>query len=185
VSPHNSNTTEGKTMKSKHFWALLAALIGVAAYGAVASATPPSGLSNPPWSPIIGRFAGGIDATAKTDINPGSARDFWRTRIQAKGAIDVHSAPSAPTTPDGTPQNFGPTSTLGSTFVDQGHDLHMVRNNGTVDADVYVVSSVPAGFQRRIDKPNPNPSICPNGARARSASPASRDVRARRGTGHG
>jgi hypothetical protein len=63
----------------------------VAAYGAVASATPPSGLSNPPWSPIIGGFAGGIDATAKTDINPGSARDFWRTRIQAKGAIDVHS----------------------------------------------------------------------------------------------
>jgi hypothetical protein len=61
----------------------------------------------------------------------------------------------------------------------------MVRNNGTVDADVYVVSFVPAGFQRRIDEPNPNPSICPNGARARSASPASRDVRARRGTGHG
>jgi hypothetical protein len=38
----------------------------------------------------------------------------------------------------------------------------MVRNNGTVDADVYVVSFVPAGFPRRIDEPNPNPSICPN-----------------------
>jgi hypothetical protein len=38
----------------------------------------------------------------------------------------------------------------------------MVRNNGTVDADVYVVSFVPAGFQRRIDEPNPNPNTCPN-----------------------
>ncbi len=54
-------------------------------------------------------------------------------------------------------------SPLGSTFVDQGHDLHMVRNNSTTDvADVYVVSFVPAGFSRRIDEPNPNPTICPN-----------------------
>jgi hypothetical protein len=176
-------------MKSKLLWALLVALIGVAAYGAVASATPPSGISNPPWSPIIGRFADGIDATAKTDINPGSATDFWQMRIQAKGATDVqilenvihpggtfgwHSHPgpslvivqsgtlSAYHAPDCTPEDFGPTSTLGSTFVDQGHDVHMVRNNGTVDADVYVVSFVPAGFQRRIDEPNPNPNTCPN-----------------------
>jgi hypothetical protein len=170
-------------MKSKCVWALLLALIGVAAYGAVASATPPSGVSNPPWSPVIGRFPRGLDATAKTDINAGSATDFWQMRIQAKGATDVHivenviqpggtfgwhSHPgpslvivqsgtlSAYHAPDCTPQDFG------STFIDQGHDLHMVRNNGTVDADVYVVSFVPAGFQRRIDEPNPNPSICPN-----------------------
>lgn len=122
-------------MKSKYIWALLVALIGVAAYGAVASATPPSGLSNPPWSPIIGRFAAGIDATAKTDINPGSARDFWRMQIQAKGATDVqilenlirpggtfgwHSHPgpslvivqsgtlSAYHSPDCIPEDFGP-----------------------------------------------------------------------------
>jgi hypothetical protein len=39
----------------------------------------------------------------------------------------------------------------------------MVRNNSaTVTADVYVVSFVPAGFNRRIDEDNPNPSICPN-----------------------
>jgi hypothetical protein len=36
------------------------------------------------------------------------------------------------------------------------------RRNGTIDADVYVVSFVPAGFPRRIDEPNPNPSTCPN-----------------------
>jgi hypothetical protein len=62
-----------------------------------------------------------------------------------------------------TPEDFGPGSPNGSTFVDQGHDLHMVRNNSSTDvADVYVVSFVPAGFARRIDEPNPNPSICPN-----------------------
>jgi hypothetical protein len=73
------------------------ALIGVAAYGAVASATPPSGVSNPPWSPVIGRFPRGLDATAKTDINPGSATDFWQMRIQAK---DVMSSLSDPTCRD-------------------------------------------------------------------------------------
>jgi hypothetical protein len=29
-------------------------------------------------------------------------------------------------------------------------------------ADVYVVSFVPAGFQRRIDEANPNPGVCPS-----------------------
>jgi hypothetical protein len=71
--------------------------MGVAVYGGVAWATPPSGVTSPPWSPVI------------------------------------------------------------------DHDLHMVRNNSTTTvADVYVVSFVPAGFARRIDAPNPNPSICPN-----------------------
>jgi hypothetical protein len=176
-------------MKSKYIWALVLALMGLAVYGAVASATPPSGVSNPPWSPVIGRFASGIDAIAKTDVNPGSATNFWKTRIEAKGATDVHilenvidpggtfgwhSHPgpslvivhsgtlSVYHAPDCIPHDFGPASPLGSTFIDQGHDLHMVRNNGTIDADVYVVSFVPAGFPRRIEEPNPNPSTCPN-----------------------
>jgi hypothetical protein len=76
--------------------------------------------------------------------------------IVQSGTLSAYHAP------DCTPEDFGPTSPLGSTFTDQGHDLHMVRNNGTVDADVYVVSFLPAGFQRRIDEPNPNPSSCPN-----------------------
>ena len=55
-----------------------------------------------------------------------------------------------------------PLSEAGTTFIDGGHDLHMVRINRTVPADVYVVSIIPAGFDRRIDEPNPNPNICPN-----------------------
>jgi quercetin dioxygenase-like cupin family protein len=177
-------------MKARWIWALLVALAGVAVYGGIALATPPSGVSNPPWSPVIGNFAGGIDATAKTDVDPGKATDFWQLRISAKGATDVHileniiapggtfgwhshpgpslvivksGALSVYHAPDCRPEQYGPGQVNGSTFVDQGHDLHMVRNNSATDvADVYVVSFVPAGFSRRIDEPNPNPSICPN-----------------------
>jgi len=177
-------------VKAKWLWTLLVGLAGVAAYGGIALATPPSGVTNPPWSPVIGNFAGGIDATAKTDTDPGNATDFWQIRISAKGATDVHvleniiapggtfgwhSHPgpslvivksgtlSAYHAPDCAPEDYGPGSPNGNTFVDQGHDLHMVRNNSTTDiADVYVVSFVPAGFGRRIDEPNPNPSVCPN-----------------------
>ena len=177
-------------MKAKHVGALVVGLVVVAVSGGIALATPPSGVTNPPWSPVIGNFANGIDATAKTDTNPGNATSFWQVRISAKGATDVHvlenviapggtfgwhSHPgpslvivksgtlSAYHGPDCTPEDFGPGSPNGSTFVDQGHDLHMVRNNSSTDvADVYVVSFVPAGFPRRIDEPNPNPSTCPN-----------------------
>jgi hypothetical protein len=43
----------------------------------------------------------------------------------------------------------------GSGFVDQGHDVHVVRNEGSVDLVTVVVSLVPAGFGRRIDEPSP------------------------------
>jgi len=167
-------------------------LVVVAAIGALvvvpALATPPSGVTNPPWSPVIGRFDG-IQTTAKTDVDPGPKKDFWRARINVKGATDVHileniiaaggtfgwhshPGPSLVIVKSGTlsvyhaPEcermDYGPGSPNGSTFVDAGHDFHMVRNNGTVTAEVYVVSIVPAGFDRRIDEPNPNPGGCPN-----------------------
>jgi hypothetical protein len=168
--------------------AVVAIIAATALLVVPALATPVSGVSNPPWSPVIGRF-NGIHTAAKTDIDPGPQKDFWRARINVKGATDVHileniiapngtfgwhshPGPSLVIVKSGTlsvymppscqPENYGPGSPLGSTFVDGGHDLHMVRNNGTVTADVYVVSIIPAGFQRRIDEPNPNPSICPN-----------------------
>jgi len=177
-------------VKAKRIWALLIALVGIAVFGGIALATPPSGVTNPPWSPVIGHFADGIDASAKTDVDSGYATDFWQVRISAKGATDVHvlenviapggtfgwhSHPgpslvivnsgtlSVYHAPDCMAQDFGPGSRNGSTFVDQGHDLHMVRNNSaTAVADVFVVSFVPAGFPRRIDEPNPNPGVCPN-----------------------
>ena len=176
-------------MRSKWAIVLLVGVLGAAVYGGIALATPVTGVSNPLL--VIGNFAGGIDAKTKTDTDPGRRKDNWRIKIEAEGATDVHvlenviapggsfgwhshPGPSLVTVKSGTlsvysgsdcttPEDFGPGSPNGSTFVDQGHDLHMVRNNSTTDvADVYVVSFVPAGFARRIDEPNPNPGICPN-----------------------
>jgi hypothetical protein len=42
----------------------------------------------------------------------------------------------------------------GSGFVDDGGDVHMVRNEGTVETVVYVTSLVPSGAPRRIDEPS-------------------------------
>jgi len=174
----------------RHAAIALAAAAATAALVVVpALATPPSGVTNPPWSPVIGRFDG-INASAKTDVDPGRKKDFWRARINVKGATDVHiveniiapngtfgwhshPGPSLVIVKSGTlsvyhapecttPTNYGPGSPQGSTFIDDGNDLHMVRNNGTVTAEVYVVSIIPAGFERRIDEPNPNPGVCPN-----------------------
>jgi quercetin dioxygenase-like cupin family protein len=165
-------------------------LLGAAVYGGAASATPSHGVTNPSWSPVVGRFQSGIEARAKTDIDPGDATDYWKVDISAKGATDVqvienivapgasfgwhsHPGPSLVIVRTGTlsvyhgtncttPEEYGPGSPLGSTFVDQGHDLHLVRNNTSATDDVYVVSFLPAGAARRIDEPNPAPGVCPN-----------------------
>src|SRR5262245_9383057 len=155
-------------MRRTLIWAMVLGLVGVVVYGGVAVATPSTGVSNPPWAPVVGRFQGGIDARAQTDTNPGVATDFWKVAITAKGATDVHVIENI-IAPGGTfgwhshpgpslvivrsglltvyhgddcssPQQYGPGSPLGSTFVDQGHDLHLVRNNTTTVDDVYVVS---------------------------------------------
>ena len=177
-------------MRRTTIWVLALGLVGAAAYGGVAMATPISGVTNPTWSPVIGQFPSGIEASTKTDIDPGRATDFWKVNISAKGATDVHiveniiapggtfgwhshPGPSLVIVKSGTlsvyhagecstPEDFGPASPLGSTFVDQGHDLHVVRNNTAVVDDVYVISFVPAGFPRRIDEDNPDPSHCTN-----------------------
>jgi hypothetical protein len=174
-------------MSRKSLLVVLTVVIGAAAgYGGIALGTPIQGVVTP--INVHGTFAS-IDATAKTATNPDKPNAFWQAKLSAKGATDVyvlenvispggtfgwHSHPgpslvivnsgtlSVYHAPDCVPEEFGPGSPLGSTFTDQGHDLHMVRNNGTVDADVYVVSFVPQGFPRRIDEPNPNPSVCPN-----------------------
>ncbi len=43
----------------------------------------------------------------------------------------------------------------GSGFVDNGGDVHLVRNEGSIDAVVIVTSLVPRGAERRIDEPSP------------------------------
>jgi quercetin dioxygenase-like cupin family protein len=100
-------------------------------------------------------------------------------RIKTKGSSDVHvlentiapggtfgwhshPGPSLVIVKSGTATFYlaaEPTCTphavpAGSGFVDQGHDVHVVRNEGSIDLVTVVVSLVPAGFGRRIDEPS-------------------------------
>jgi len=58
--------------------------------------------------------------------------------------------------PNCAPQVIG----AGSGFVDNGGDVDLVRNEGSVETVVYVTSLVPRGANRRIDEPQP--SNCPS-----------------------
>jgi quercetin dioxygenase-like cupin family protein len=163
--------------------AAAAALIATAVLVVVpALATTPRGVVTTTFG--VGRLDA-IDSTTKTDINPGPATDFWQSRIQTKGASDLyvlqntispggtfgwhsHPGPSLVIVKSGTATFYmadDPTCSpevvqAGQAFVDNGHDTHVVRNEGSDDLVTVVVSLVPAGFQRRIDEPAP--PNCPN-----------------------
>ena len=169
-------------MKSKWVWALVLGFVGVAVYGGLALATPPSGVTTSIIA--VGRFDD-INATTKTDIDSGTRTDFWQSRIDTKGLSDLHvlqntiapggnfgwhshPGPSLVIVKSGTATFYmadDPTCSpqvvqAGTGFVDNGHDTHVVRNEGSVDLVTVVVSIVPAGFGRRIDEPAP--ANCPN-----------------------
>jgi quercetin dioxygenase-like cupin family protein len=167
--------------------AAIAAVVGLVAAALLmlpAQATPPSGVTTTILG--VGRFAE-IDARAKTDINPGTPTKFWKSRIQTRKSSDLHVLQNtiAPGGTFGWHRHPGPSLVIvksgtatfylasdptcaphvvpaGSGFVDQGQDVHVVRNEGSVDLVTVVVSLVPAGFDRRIDEPSPG-SCLPNG----------------------
>jgi quercetin dioxygenase-like cupin family protein len=164
--------------------AAVGALAAAALVVVPARATEPSGVTTTMIG--VGRF-GEIDAKAKTDINPGTPTKSWKARIKTKGRSDLHvlENTSAPGGTFGWHSHPGPSLVIvksgtatfyladdptctphvvpaGSGFVDQGHDVHVVRNEGSVDLVTVVVSLVPAGFERRIDEPSPR-NCLPNG----------------------
>src|SRR5215212_4885288 len=157
----------------------LVALAGAAfvTYASGALATPPQGVTTLTLG--VARFDS-IDAAARTDVNPGRARDIWKARIETKGASDLHMLQNtiAPGGTFGWHSHPGPSLVIvksgtatfymaddptcapqvvpaGAGFVDDGGDIHVVRNEGTVDLVTVVVSLVPAGFTRRITEPAP------------------------------
>jgi len=171
-------------MKSKWIRALFVVALGAAVYGGIALATNPRDVTTIPLGQA--RFDD-INATTKTDLNPGASTDFWQARINTKGASDLyvlqntikpggtfgwhsHPGPSLVIVKSGTATFYmadDPTCspqlvTAGQGFVDNGHDTHVVRNEGDVDLVTVVVSFVPAGFARRIDEPAPD-NCLPNG----------------------
>jgi quercetin dioxygenase-like cupin family protein len=164
-------------MKTKWLWALLVVLLGAGAYGGTVLATNPVQVTTKLIG--IGHFDD-IDVTAKTDIDSGAQTDFWQARIDTKGVSDLHvlentiqpggtfgwhshPGPSLVIVKSGTATvYFGDDATCtphvveaGSGFVDKGSDVHVVRNEGSVDLVTVVVSLVPTGFARRIDEPAP------------------------------
>ena len=162
--------------------AAVAALVVTALFVVPALATPPDKVVTATFG--VGRFDN-INSTTKTDIDPGVAKHFWQARLKTKGASDLyvlqntiaaggtfgwhsHPGPSLVIVKSGTATFYmkdDPTCSphvvqAGSGFVDNGHDTHVVRNEGSVDLVTVVVSFVPAGFARRIDEPAP--ANCPN-----------------------
>ena len=146
-------------------------LAGVAILAIAATALATSGLGVSSTVFAVGAFE---ELEAKT-LTP-----HWQARIATKGATDVHVLENriAPGGTFGWHSHPGPSIVVvkygaltlyhgddpactphavpaGSGFVDDGGDVHVVRNEGAVDAVVYVTSLVPKGAGRRIDEPSP------------------------------
>jgi len=153
-------------------------LAGVSACPDVALATPPVGFTSVPV-PLGSSGFGTFDDPIKVQ-NAGEAK----VTIRAKESVDIHNllntfvpggmigwhshpGPSIVTVRQGTASVYhadDPTCAptlyeIGSGFIDSGDDVHNVRNEGTVDLILVVVSIVPHGAARRIDEPKPD--SCP------------------------
>jgi quercetin dioxygenase-like cupin family protein len=156
-------------MRNRFIVALAGALLGAVALGGIVLATPPSGVTSTLFA--MGQF-GEIDAKtlpsswqARIDTKGESDLYVLENRIAAGGSFGWHSHPGPSLVivktgaltlyrgddPTCTPQVFP----AGSGFVDNGGDVHLVRNEGSVETIVYVTSLVPRGAVRRIDQPSP------------------------------
>jgi len=156
-------------MNRKLAFAFLIATFAVLAYVGNVLATTPSGVTSTVFA--VGQF-GEIDAMTLSN--------HWQVRIDTKGESDIHvlenrivpggsfgwhshPGPSLVTVKSGALTLYrgdDPTCTpqvvpAGSGFVDEGGDVHLVRNEGDVETVVYVTSIVPRGAVRRIDEPSP------------------------------
>jgi quercetin dioxygenase-like cupin family protein len=120
---------------------------------------------------------GELDIFTKTDTNSGVATNFWKARIHTKGDTDVyvvrvtfppggstgwhkHPGPSLITVVSGTLTAYDSGCTphvyaAGTCFVDDGDHIHLVRNEGSVQAVDIATQLVPAGFPRRTEADNP------------------------------
>jgi quercetin dioxygenase-like cupin family protein len=160
-------------MKSRWLWALLVGVLGVAVYVGNVLATPSSGLST---TILATSLFDEIDVNAHT-----IPADVWQARLKTQGLSDVyvvdnkiapggttgwhsHPGPSLILVVAGTVTNYvgdDPTCTghaynAGSGFIDLGSgDVHMLRNEGSVQAETIAVQLLPQDAVRRIDVPDP------------------------------
>jgi quercetin dioxygenase-like cupin family protein len=159
-------------MKSRWLWALLAAAVGTAVYAGNVLATPSSGLT----TTILGKsLFDQIDVNAHT-----IPAALWQARIKTHGLSDVyvvdnklapegttgwhsHPGPSLILVVAGTLTNYtgddptctGHAYTAGTGFIDPGgNDVHMLRNEGSGQAETIAVQLLPKDAVRRIDRPD-------------------------------
>ena len=164
-------------MRNRIILALTVTALAVLGSTSFVQATPGNGVTSTVFA--IGQFDA-IDVTSLTDIDPSAATNFWQARIKTKGSTSIHvlenkiapggtfgwhshPGPSLVVVKTGAltlylasdPTCTGHVVTAGRGFVDNGGDVHVVRNEGLVETVVYVTSLVPEGFARRIDEPQP------------------------------
>lgn len=156
-------------MLRKLKWVIIVGIVFAIATSATVLATPISGVTSTLFA--VGQF---------DEIDAKTLSSSWQARIDTKGESDIHVLENriAPGGTFGWHSHPGPslvvvaTGTLtlyrgddpdctpqvipaGSGFVDEGGDVHLVRNEGSIETVVYVTSIVPSGATRRIDAPNP------------------------------
>jgi len=159
-------------MKARLLFVLAVIVVG-GAYARTLRATPSSGFSATTLA--TARFDE-IDLNASTLPTP-----FWQAKLKTKGLSDLyvqsnlwtpggttgwhtHPGPSLITVTSGavtTYEGDDPSCTphvylAGAGFIDPGDGhVHIIRNEGAVDARTVAVQLVPAAAARRIDVPAP------------------------------
>lgn len=162
--------------KKKQLGALVLTPLVTIALAATALATPSSGLTGSTFS--LGRFGA---FHLKTQAEPdhqielktkGDSDVYVVSNTFAPGGVSgwhTHPGPSLITVKSGTitayegddPACTPHTYTAGQGFVDPGDDhVHLLRNEGSIDAVTVAVQILPAGAPRRIDVV-PAPGNCP------------------------
>jgi quercetin dioxygenase-like cupin family protein len=160
-------------MRSRLVLASFVVVVGIAMYAGTVFATPPTAVTPTTFGVgTIGPVAtsGRVGAwAAKMNIRGVSDLHVLSNRIAPGGTFGWHShpGPSFVLIKSGTatvylgadpkcrPHRFR----VGSGFVDKGHAVHVVRNEGRVDLVTVVVSFTPKGAERRIDEADPG--TCP------------------------
>jgi len=149
-------------MRRKLVWFVLSAGIMVTAlfHARPATATPPNGFTS---ATIAKAQFGDIDVLSQfvppdgyVLINvwqPGGSTG-WHTHLSHTLIIVTAGAVTQYQSDD--PTCTGTVYTAGMSFVDHGGThVHIVRNEGTVDAQVIAIRLIPAGQPGRIDAPDP------------------------------
>jgi quercetin dioxygenase-like cupin family protein len=151
-------------MRRKSLFALLFVLVGVAVYGGIALATPPSGLTNVPLARGTNVSHGTIPLQVGTDVamaqitvNPGGSAG-WHSHpggaivVVKTGTLTVYTAVGS--------QCQVTTYSAGQAFIERPGEVDQVINNGTTPYVLFVTfPRVPQGDSPRTDESDPG--TCP------------------------